>query len=93
MVKRNGNGKKKREKGVTEHFRCLYVLNRITNGTYADFFTTAVRTGGNGISGISFMLIERSMPGVKTRLMQCSGESSSGTAYITFEVCYWTCDT
>jgi alkylation response protein AidB-like acyl-CoA dehydrogenase len=35
----------------------------ITNGIYADFFTTAVRTGGKGGAGISMLLIERS-PGM-----------------------------
>ncbi|OZJ04561.1 hypothetical protein BZG36_02702 [Bifiguratus adelaidae] len=53
----------------------------ITNGVYADFFTTACRTG----EGISLLLIERTMPGVTTRQMQCSGVWASGTAYITFE--------
>ncbi len=32
----------------------------ITNGTYADYFVTAVRTGGPGTKGISMLLIERS---------------------------------
>jgi alkylation response protein AidB-like acyl-CoA dehydrogenase len=45
----------------------------------------AVRTGKPGFGGISFLLIERSMPGVTTRQMNCSGVWSSGTAYITFE--------
>lgn len=57
----------------------------ITNGVFADFFTVAVRTGKPGFGGISFLLIERNMPGVTTRQMNCSGVWSSGTAYITFE--------
>jgi alkylation response protein AidB-like acyl-CoA dehydrogenase len=57
----------------------------ITNGVFADYFTVAVRTGGEGMGGLSLLLIERNMPGVKTRQMQCSGVWSSGTAYITFE--------
>jgi len=32
----------------------------ITNGTFCDYFVTAVRTGGKGIPGISLLLIERS---------------------------------
>lgn len=40
-----------------------YIVNGekkwITNGIYADFFTTAVRTGGKGHGGISMLLIER----------------------------------
>lgn len=66
-----------------------YIVNGekkwITNGTYADYFTVAVRTGGEGMGGISLLLIERSMPGVSTRHMQCSGMWASGTSYVTFE--------
>ena len=36
----------------------------ITSGTRADFFTVAVRTGGEGSRGISLLLIERDRPGV-----------------------------
>ncbi|CAO3676476.1 unnamed protein product [Umbelopsis ramanniana] len=66
-----------------------YIVNGekkwITNGVYADFFTVAVRTGEPGFNGISLLLIERTMPGVSTRQMKCSGVWPSGTAYITFE--------
>jgi len=66
-----------------------YIVNGekkwITNGVFADFFTVAVRTGGPGMGGVSLLLIERTMPGVKTHQMKCSGVWSSGTAYITFE--------
>ncbi|CAJ0754822.1 18114_t:CDS:2, partial [Entrophospora sp. SA101] len=62
-----------------------YIVNGekkwITNGMSADYFTTAVRTS----RGISLLLIERTMPGIKTREMQCSGVWSSGIAYVTFE--------
>jgi len=57
----------------------------ITNGVWADYFTVAVRTGGKGHRGVSLLLIERSMPGVTTRQMKCSGVWPSGTTYITFE--------
>jgi len=57
----------------------------ITNGTYADYFSTAVRTGGPGIKGISMLLIPR-VQGVKTRKLKLShGGNESGTAYVTFE--------
>ncbi|CAG8446654.1 2238_t:CDS:2 [Acaulospora colombiana] len=66
-----------------------YIVNGekkwITNGVFADYFTTAVRTGGPGMGGVSLLLIERTRPGVKTRQMQCTGVWASGTAYITFE--------
>lgn len=55
------------------------------DGVFADFFTVAVRTGGPGMNGISLLLIERTMPGVATRHMQCSGVWASGTSYVTFE--------
>lgn len=43
------------------------------------------RTGGPGMNGLSLILIERTMPGVSTRHMACSGVWASGTTYITFE--------
>lgn len=40
-----------------------YIVNGtkkwITNGTFADYFVTAVRTGDQGIFGISMLCIER----------------------------------
>ena len=56
----------------------------ITNGVFADYFTVAVRTGGEGMGGVSMLLVERSK-GVTTQQMKCSGVWSSGTTYITFE--------
>lgn len=41
----------------------------ITNGIFADCFTTAVRTGGDGNSGVSMLVIDRNLPGVKCRKM------------------------
>jgi len=67
----------------------FYIVNGekkwITNGVFANFFTTAVRTGGPGMGGVSLLLIEKTMPGVTTRQMKCSGVWPSGTTYITFE--------
>ncbi len=53
----------------------------ITGGTFADFFTVAVRTGGSGMGGISMLLVERS-EGLSTRHMACQGLWSGGTAYL-----------
>ncbi|KAJ4190588.1 hypothetical protein NW767_011208 [Fusarium falciforme] len=65
-----------------------YIVNGekkwITNGIWCDYFTTAVRTGENGMNGVSLLLIERG-EGVTTRRMNCQGVHSSGTTYITFE--------
>lgn len=65
-----------------------YVVNGvkkwITNGTFCDYFATAVRTGGGGAGGISMLLIER-VEGVSTELIKTSYSTSAGTSYITFE--------
>merc|ERR1711862_239990 len=68
-----------------KHFIVNVEKKWITNGVFADYFTTAVRTGGPGMGGISLLLIEKTMPGVTTRQMKCSGVWPSGTTYITFE--------
>lgn len=66
-----------------------YIVNGekkwITNGVWSEYFTTAVRTGGEGMNGVSVLLIERSAGGVSTRQMDCQGVKNSGTTYITFE--------
>jgi alkylation response protein AidB-like acyl-CoA dehydrogenase len=68
-----------------------YVVNGIkkwiTNGVYADFFTVACRTGkpDSGMSGLSLLLIEKSMKGVTPRQMKCSGVWPSGTSIISFD--------
>ncbi|KAI9260497.1 acyl-CoA dehydrogenase/oxidase [Phascolomyces articulosus] len=72
-------------KDMGDHYLVNGEKKWITNGVFANYFTVAVRTGGPGFEGISFILIERSMPGVSTRQMNCSGVWSSGTAYVTFE--------
>lgn len=66
----------------------FYIVNGtkkwITNGTFSDYFVTAVRTGGPGIAGISMLLIERS-EGVQTSKIKTSYYGGAGTAYITFD--------
>ena len=48
-----------------------YIVNGakkwITGGCTADYFTTAVRTGGKGAKGLSMLLIERNTPGFKMK--------------------------
>jgi alkylation response protein AidB-like acyl-CoA dehydrogenase len=67
----------------------FYVVNGekkwITNGVFCDFFTVAVRTGGEGAGGISLLLLERGMKGLETKQMKCMGVWPSGTTYITME--------
>ncbi|KAI9201950.1 acyl-CoA dehydrogenase/oxidase [Polychytrium aggregatum] len=66
----------------------FYIVNGvkkwITNGCYCDYFTTAVRTGGPGMGGISVLLIERT-EGVQTKHIKTSYSASAGTAYVIFE--------
>ncbi|BGP24446.1 hypothetical protein JCM10295v2_003359 [Rhodotorula toruloides] len=65
-----------------------YIVNGekkwITNGVYADYFVTAVRTGGKGMGGLSLMVVERT-EGLTTRKMDCMGVLASGTTYVTYE--------
>mmetsp|Transcript_46066 Transcript_46066/g.87891 ORF Transcript_46066/g.87891 Transcript_46066/m.87891 type:complete len:529 (+) Transcript_46066:170-1756(+) len=56
----------------------------ITNGHFADYFTTAVRTGGPGIGGISLLLIERS-EGLTTKPIKTSYSPAAGTSYVFYE--------
>jgi len=66
----------------------FYIVNGvkkwITNGTFCDYFTTAVQTSdGKGGSGMSLLLIERG-EGVETKKIITSYSPSAGTAYIEF---------
>jgi alkylation response protein AidB-like acyl-CoA dehydrogenase len=65
-----------------------YIVNGtkkwITGGTVADYFLTAVRTGGPGMKGVSVLVIERG-PGVKTRPLEVMGLHGSGTSFVTLE--------
>ena len=68
----------------------FYIVNGmkkwITNGIFSDFFTTAVVTDpDNGMFGISLLLIERTMPGVILKRMNCQGIWCSGTTFIVFD--------
>ncbi|KAJ3269321.1 hypothetical protein HK104_005146 [Borealophlyctis nickersoniae] len=55
----------------------------ITNGTFCDYFTTAVRTG-EGYGGVTMLLIERS-EGLETKSIKTSYSPAAGTAYVTFD--------
>eukprot|EP01006_Ploeotia_vitrea_P044152 TRINITY_DN66815_c6_g2_i1.p1 TRINITY_DN66815_c6_g2~~TRINITY_DN66815_c6_g2_i1.p1 ORF type:complete len:509 (-),score=292.31 TRINITY_DN66815_c6_g2_i1:1380-2906(-) len=66
-----------------------YIVNGekkfITSGTKADYFTVAVRTGGKGMRGVSLLLMEKTMPGVRIRRQKTQGLWISGTGYLIFE--------
>jgi len=69
-----------------------YVINGakcwITNGTRADFITLAVRTGGEGHSGISLVLFPTDVKGFKVaRKIHKAGNHASDTAELSFEDC------
>jgi acyl-CoA dehydrogenase len=66
-----------------------YVVNGsktfITSGVRADFYVTAVRTGGDGMKGISLLLIEKGMPGFTQTRLDKMGWHSSDTAALQFD--------
>jgi len=55
----------------------------ITEGAYADYFVTAVRTGGPGSKGLSMLLIERG-EGVETKQMSTTYSKCCGTALVIY---------
>ncbi|TJY60857.1 acyl-CoA dehydrogenase [Sinimarinibacterium sp. CAU 1509] len=68
-----------------------YVVNGskmfITSGMRADFITTAVRTGGPGMGGISLLVIEGDTPGLSRTPLKKMGWWSSDTAALYFDSC------
>ncbi|EXJ59842.1 hypothetical protein A1O7_03989 [Cladophialophora yegresii CBS 114405] len=68
-----------------------YIVNGekkwITNGMFSDYFSTAVRTGppDSGAAGLSFLLIDRHLPGIQCRRIEIGAGKLSSTTYITFE--------
>lgn len=60
----------------------------ITNGTIADFVTTAVRTGGEGHGGISLIVVPTDTPGFSHgRRLRKIGTHASDTGEIFFDDC------
>src|SRR5271154_447345 len=57
----------------------------ITGGMRADYFTTAVRTGGEGMGGLSLILIEADRKGVTRTKLKKQGWWASDTAAIYFD--------
>ena len=57
----------------------------ITGGMRADYFTTAVRTGGEGLGGISLLVIDAHAPGVSRTPMKKMGWWASDTAVLHFD--------
>ena len=80
-------GLKTTAKDMGDYYLVNGMKKWITCGTFADYFSTAVRTGApdSGMFGLDLLLIERTMPGVSTRAMSCMGVRGSGTAYVEFD--------
>src|ERR1700749_2884107 len=68
-----------------------YVVNGektfITSGVRADYLTVAVRTGGEGASGVSLLLIEGNTPGLSRTKLKKMGWWASDTATLHFDDC------
>jgi alkylation response protein AidB-like acyl-CoA dehydrogenase len=66
-----------------------YIVNGvkkwITGGLMADFFTCAVRTGGPGMAGVSLLLLEKDMPGLKVRKMETQFDNAHNTTMVTLD--------
>lgn len=57
----------------------------ITGAPWATHMTTAVRTGGKGLGGISLLVIPLDSPGVSIRKIENSGQNAGGASWITME--------
>jgi acyl-CoA dehydrogenase len=68
-----------------------YIVNGsktfITSGMRADYITTAVRTGGEGMGGVSLLVIEAGLPGFTRSPLQKMGWWASDTATLYFQDC------
>src|SRR5690606_27858124 len=67
-----------------------YIVNGsktfITSGVRADYYTVAVRTGGDGYGGVSLLLMEKGMPGFTVgRKLKKMGWWASDTAELFFQ--------
>jgi acyl-CoA dehydrogenase len=69
---------------VENHFVVNGEKCYITGGMRADFFTTAVRTGGPGGAGVSLLVIPADSPGVTRSKLDKMGWWASDTAQIHF---------
>lgn len=69
-----------------DHYRVSGSKTFITSGIRADYYTVAVRTGGDGYGGISLLLMEKGMPGFTTgQPLKKHGWWASDTAELFFD--------
>jgi len=64
------------------HYKLEGQKKWISGGIFADYFTTAARTGGPGMGGISMFLLEKEMEGISTRYLPVQGMGPSGTSFV-----------
>jgi len=67
-----------------EHYVVNGVKKWITEGMYADYFVTAVRTGDKGSKGISMMLVNREH-GLETVQLRTTYSTAAGTALVIYD--------
>eukprot|EP01128_Nolandella_sp_AFSM9_P000574 TRINITY_DN10725_c0_g1_i1.p1 TRINITY_DN10725_c0_g1~~TRINITY_DN10725_c0_g1_i1.p1 ORF type:complete len:443 (-),score=106.73 TRINITY_DN10725_c0_g1_i1:145-1407(-) len=65
-----------------DHFLVNGQKKWITGGVVADFFTVLVRTGGPGMGGLSLLLLEKDMPGIRVRKMKTQFSSTHNTSFV-----------
>lgn len=64
-----------------EHYIVNGTKKWITNGVFADYFTTAVKTD----MGFAVICVPRTVGGVETKQIKTSYSTTAGTAYVTFD--------
>ncbi|MBG4752568.1 acyl-CoA dehydrogenase family protein [Pseudomonas aeruginosa] len=71
-----------------DHYRVSGSKTFITSGVRADYYTVAVRTGGEGFAGISLLLVEKGTAGFSGgRKLKKMGWWASDTAELFFDDC------
>ena len=71
-----------------DYYRVSGSKTFITSGVRADYYTVAVRTGGDGFAGVSLLLIEKGTPGFTVgRSLKKMGWWASDTAELFFDDC------
>lgn len=69
-----------------DHYKVSGSKTYITSGVRADYYTVAVRTGGEGYGGVSLLLMEKGMPGFRTgQPLKKMGWWCSDTAELFFD--------
>ncbi|HCF7004694.1 TPA: acyl-CoA dehydrogenase family protein [Pseudomonas aeruginosa] len=71
-----------------DHYRVSGSKTFITSGVRADYYTVAVRTGGEGFAGISLLLVEKGTAGFSVgRKLKKMGWWASDTTELFFDNC------